>query len=277
MRRILLMVAAMLIPVVGLTLGISGTAGASTIKITCTTITGNSSSTIVISGCTGGNTGGSSSALPAAELANGGAVDWISGSVTTSNKPVLTGVSASHCPGYVKNAPTNPSAESFTATVASDTGDGMLLPATEAGEVCVGTGGAITILKKLTIEWSGSTIACTTITGNESSNITVGGCTGGHTGGGSVSLPAATLATGGTITWLSGGSTTIGKPTISGTSASKCPGYVKNAAHNPTAEKISTVVTSDTGDGLKLPGSGKGEVCITYAGAISAVGTLSIK
>ena len=53
---------------------------------------------------------------------------WVSGSTTTSGVPALTTVAATHCPGYVKNAATNPSADSFTASVTGDTGDGMLHP-----------------------------------------------------------------------------------------------------------------------------------------------------
>ncbi len=268
MRRVLLTAAAMLIPVAGLTLGIAGTAGAATGKITCTTLTGNAATTITISGCTGGNTGGSSQPLTAASLESGGTVTWVSGSTTTSAAPTLTAASATKCPGYVKKAATNPVAEDFTASVTGDTGDGILIPGTEAGAVCIGTDGSITALKALKISW-------TTITG--SSSLIVSGCTGGDTGGSSTSLSAATLATGGTITWSSGSSTTIGAPTITATSATKCPGYVKKAANNPTAENFTAAVTSDTGDGLKLPGTAKGAVCIGTDGSITALKPLTAK
>ncbi len=277
MRRILLTVVAMLIPAAGLTLGLSGTAGAATGKITCTTFTGNASSTLVISGCTGGNTGGSSQPLSALSLATGGTVTWVSGSTTTSGVPTLTTVAATHCPGYVKGAATNPSADSFTAAVTGDTGDGMLIPGTEAGEVCVGTDGSITALKALKISWTASTITCTTINGNASSTLTVTGCTGGNTGGGSTAIPATALALGGVIPWSSGGSTTIGAPTLTATGATHCPGYTKGAATNPTAEKFSAVVTADTGDGLKLPGTAKGAVCIGTDGSITALKPLAAK
>ena len=277
MRRILLTVAAMLIPAAGLTLGISGTAGAATGKITCTTFTGNASSTLVISGCTGGNTGGSSQPLSAVSLATGGTVTWVSGSTTTSGVPALTTVAATHCPGYVKNAATNPSADSFTSSVTGDTGDGMLIPGTETGEVCVGTDGSITALKALKISWTASSISCTGFSGNATSTTTVSGCTGGNTGGGSVPMTAATLAVGGTIHWLSGGSTTIGAPTLTPTSATHCPGYSKTAATNPVADKFSAVVTADTGDGLKLPGSAKGAVCIGTDNSITALKPLALK
>ena len=92
-----------------------------------------------------------------------------------------------------------------------------------------------------------------------------------------MALPALTLGTGGAITWLSGGSTTIGAPTLTPTSATNCPGYVKNAATNPTAEKFTAVVTADTGDGLKLPGSAKGAVCLGTDGSVTALKPLAAK
>jgi hypothetical protein len=274
MRKVLVTLAVLTVPISALTLGFAGTAGAAG-KLSCTTITGNASSTLVVSGCTGGNTGGSSEPVNATALATGGTVDWVSGSSTTIAAPTLTSISAKKCPGYVKGAASEPSAESFTASVTTDSGDGMLLPANAIGEVCISTSGAITALKAFTTTWSTSSVVCTTITG--SSTITVSGCTGGHTGGSSEPLSAATLATGGTIDWVSGGSTTVAAPTLSSTSATKCPGYVKGAATNPTAESFTTTVTADSGDGLKLPGSAKGAVCISASGSITALKPLSAK
>ncbi len=91
---------------------------------------------------------------------------------------------------------------------------------------------------------------------------------------GSQPLNAATLAVGGTITWLSGESTTIGAPTLAAASATKCPGYVKNGTAN---EGFTATVTSDTGDGLKLPGTAKGTVCLSGDGPISALKAFSVK
>ena len=274
MRKLLLTLAVLTVPISALTLGIAGTAGAAG-KMTCTTITGNVSTTIVVSGCTGGNTGGSSEPLAATALAAGGTVTWVSGSTTTIAAPSLTAVSPKKCPGYVKDASSNPGAESFTTVVTGDTGDGMLIPGAATGEVCVGTDGSITALKAMDFSWSTSSISCTTITG--SATITVSGCTGGDTGGSSEPLSAATLATGGTITWVSGGSTTISAPALTSTSAKDCPGYVKDAATNPSAEKFTATITADTGDGLKLPGEAKGAVCIGTDGSITALKPLAAK
>lgn len=276
LRRVLLTVAALLIPVAGVTLGFAGTAGAAG-GITCTTISGNASSTVTLSGCSGPNTGGGSKPVNALALEEGGTFTWLSNGTTTIGAPALTTESPKHCPGYVKNATSEPSGELFVATVTGDTGDGMLIPGSVSGEVCISTTGVISTLKEVKFKWSTSTIGCSTITGNASSTITVSGCTGGDTGGGSQALSAVDLATGGTITWLSGGSTTIGAPTLTSTAATKCPGYVKHATSEPTAEDFTATVSSDTGDGLKLPGSAKGAVCISQSGAISALKPLSAK
>ena len=276
LRRVLLTVAALLIPITGLTLGLAGTAGAAG-SIACTTISGNASSTVSLSGCSGPNTGGGSKPVTALDLATGGTFTWLSGGTTTIGAPTLTAGSPKKCPGYVKNASTEPSAESFTATVTGDTGDGILIPGIASGAVCIGTDGTISTLKEVKFKWASSDISCTTISGSASGNITVSGCTGGNTGGGSQPLTALDLATGGTITWLSGGSTTIGAPTLAATSATKCPGYVKNASSEPSAEKFTAVVSSDTGDGLKLPGSAKGAVCIGTDGSITALKPLAAK
>ena len=135
----------------------------------------------------------------------------------------------------------------------------------------------ITALKSFVFEYTGSSITCTAASGNISGNLTVSDCTGGNTGGGSSSFVALDLATGGTIPWLSGGSTTIGVPTTAATSAKSCPGYVKDGPSNPSAESFTATVTADTGDGLKLPGSAKGAVCIAADGTLSILKPLTAK
>jgi hypothetical protein len=256
--------AAMLIPVAGLTLGFAGTAGAAGGKITCTGLNGTAGGTITISGCTGGNTGGSSIPVTATTLETGGTIHWQSGSSTTIGAPTLTTISATKCPGYVKKAASEPTAESVSIPVTNDSGDGILLPGIGTGEVCIGNdaNATITLLKALKITWTKSTISCTTITGTAAGSVTVSGCTGGDTGGSSVSAPATNLEIGGTTNWVSGSSTTIGVPTLTTVSATHCPGYVKKAASEPSAESFTAVVNSDTGDGVALPGVAKGEVCI---------------
>jgi hypothetical protein len=111
-----------------------------------------------------------------------------------------------------------------------------------------------------------TTIVCTTLVGTVSGTSVISGCTGGNTGGHSNSLSSLSLVTGGPVSWVSGSSTTFGAPVVAATSAKKCPGYVKGATTNPTADKISGVVSADTGDGIKVPGKFKGAVCISAAG-----------
>ncbi len=215
--------------------------------------------------------------MNATALEEGGTFTWLSNGTTTIGAPALTTESPKHCPGYVKNASSEPSAHLFVATVTGDTGDGMLIPGSVSGEVCISTSGVISTLKEVKFKWSTSTISCSTISGTASGTSTVSGCTGGDTGGGSQPVNSTTLATGGTIDWLSGGSTTIGAPTLTSAPATKCPGYVKNASSEPTADDFTATVSSDTGDGLKLPGSAKGAVCISTTGVISALKPLSAK
>lgn len=121
------------------------------------------------------------------------------------------------------------------------------------------------------------TITCTSFTGTITGTAQVSGCTGGNTGGGSHAFTSASLATGGTIPWLSGGSITIGAPTLTSTSAKKCPGYVKGATSNPVADKVAGAVTADVGDGIKIPGKLKAEICISASGNLSALGPLTAK
>jgi hypothetical protein len=145
MRRVLLMAAALAIPVSGLSIVAlnGGVAGAAS-KISCTSINGTVTGTITISGCTGGNTGGSSKPTPTSTLASGGTIDWVSGSTTTFNQPTLKTVSAKKCPGYVKKGSNNPTAESASGTVTADTGDGIKVPGKFKGKVCVSPSGTIT-------------------------------------------------------------------------------------------------------------------------------------
>ncbi len=121
--------------------------------------------------------------------------------------------------------------------------------------------------------FAGTTIVCTTITDPSTGFIALSGCTGGNTGGGSQPVSVAALANGGTINWLhTPNTTTFAKPTtLVATSAKKCPGYVKGASSNPTAEKFAGVVTGDSGNGLKVPGKYSGAVCISTSGNITAL------
>jgi hypothetical protein len=145
----MLLVAALAIPVSGASfVALSTEAGAAT-SIVCTTITGNIASTLTVSGCSGGNTGGSSNPITATALATGGTIVWINSNSTTIGAPALAATSAKKCPGYVKGGANNPTAEKFKATVTADKGDGIKVPGKASGAVCIAKSGAITALKPL--------------------------------------------------------------------------------------------------------------------------------
>jgi hypothetical protein len=159
-----MLTAALAIPVSGAAVvGLTGPASAGAPKppkvtIVCTSITGSASSTVTVSGCTGGNTGGSSKPVPATALAAGGTIDWVSGATTTISAPTLTSTSAKHCPGYSKTntSSQNPSADKFAATVTGgsdvNTPPNMPLSGTAKGEVCIAPNGSITAPKPTKIK-----------------------------------------------------------------------------------------------------------------------------
>lgn len=148
-RRGFLVAAALVLPISGATaVALSGVAGAAT-SITCTTFNGTASGTSTISGCTGGNTGGSSEPFSSATFASGGVIHWVSGSTTTFGQPTLTSTSAKKCPGYVKGGSSNPTADKFTAPITADTGDGIKVPGSAKGAVCISSSGTITAVKPL--------------------------------------------------------------------------------------------------------------------------------
>ena len=124
-------------------------------------------------------------------------------------------------------------------------------------------------------------VTCTSMNGSvNSGSITLSGCTGTATpgtGGQSMTLSIAVLATGGNVTWINNNVTDFGAPAESSASAKKCPGYVKGAASEPSLTKFSGTVLSDN-TGLKVPGKYKGEVCIgnDANGTITAAKPLKI-
>lgn len=157
MRRILLLAAALAIPASGLSLALaSGPASAASGpkgKTTCSSITGTATGDITISGCVdsnGASTGGASEPVTAAELSAGGTVSFVSGTNAMFSAATLTATSAKHCPGYVKGAATNPTAEKFSGTVTASTA-GFKIPGKYSGEVCISSSLAITAPKPLKV------------------------------------------------------------------------------------------------------------------------------
>jgi hypothetical protein len=151
MRRTFLLAAALAIPLSGASFVLgTGQAGAA-VKIVCTTMSGNGASQIVISGCSGGNTGGASLPFTGSALASGGTIHWTSGSSTTIGAAKLTAISAKKCPGYVAGGTNNPMADKLTAPVAGDVGDGIQVPGVAKGAVCIATNLNVSALKPLKI------------------------------------------------------------------------------------------------------------------------------
>jgi hypothetical protein len=52
---------------------------------------------------------------------------------------------------------------------------------------------------------------------------------------------------------------------------------VKKGSSNPSADKFTASVTADTGDGIKVPGTAKGAVCISSSGSVTALKPLEAK
>jgi hypothetical protein len=124
---------------------------------------------------------------------------------------------------------------------------------------------------------NGKTV-CSTVSGTVTGTITVSGCVDANTastGGSSNPVGTTSLATGGTLTWINGKTITFTAATVTPTNPKKCPGYVKGAATNPTADKFTGGVTAST-SGMKIPGKIKGAVCISHAGAITALKPLKV-
>ena len=104
------------------------------------------------------------------------------------------------------------------------------------------------------------TIKCSGLSGTLTGTTTLTGCKGGNTGGSSTSL-GAKLASGGTITWTSGATTTVGTPTLATLSTSKCP--VIDGLKASSANKVTATVTAENGVGnLPIPGTFTGAACL---------------
>ncbi|HXW34407.1 MAG TPA: hypothetical protein VEJ87_07490 [Acidimicrobiales bacterium] len=145
MRRVLLTVAALAIPLSAATVTMTGgTAWAKGEKsITCKTVGGNPTGTVVISSCNG-NTGGGASVSGLA-LATGGVVTWNNGKTTTIGTPTLSS------PKNKKCSAAGDAVDAFTAPVTADT-TGLTSLGTASGEVCVNLGNStISDLKPIKI------------------------------------------------------------------------------------------------------------------------------
>jgi len=146
MRRVLLAVAALTIPVSAVTVAFGSPALAKAKaekSITCKKLSGSISATITVSSCNG-NTGGGSQALDATALATGGTITWSNSQSTTLGTPTLGSVTSKKCKA------TGDTAESFTMAVTADT-TGLSVLGTATGQVCITSSGSISALKPLKV------------------------------------------------------------------------------------------------------------------------------
>jgi len=107
---------------------------------------------------------------------------------------------------------------------------------------------------------------CKGIVGSITTTTTLTECTGGQTGGSSTPLGPA-LQQGGTITWTSGSTTTVGAPGLQ---------LVHTPGCNGTENAITAQVTADSGNGIKVPGTFTGTACLNLDGTITVVKPFTI-
>jgi hypothetical protein len=78
-------------------------------------------------------------------------VTWDSGFTSTFSAATLVSTSAKHCPGYVKNGSSNPSADKISGTLPGPDTAGFKIPGKYHGEVCISSTGDITNPKPLKV------------------------------------------------------------------------------------------------------------------------------
>jgi hypothetical protein len=105
-------------------------------------------------------------------------------------------------------------------------------------------------------------ISCGSMTGNIAKTVTLKKCTG-NTGKASKPLPAAALASGGTITWKNNKTTTV-TLTVKNGPGTKCA--IGDTEYDATGK-----VTADTTGSAKKGGKVAAKVCVNGAGAVTLV------
>ena len=105
-------------------------------------------------------------------------------------------------------------------------------------------------------------IACKRLAGTATGTVTLKRCTG-NTGGASQPLPAASLVSGGTITWVNSKTTTVKLTVTAGNNALCAAGSSEYDARGKT--------TADTTGSVIIGGRVKAHVCVDSVGNISLV------
>ena len=145
MRRIMLGIAALALPVTAATAGAvvsAGPAGASA-PVSCAKVTGNISGNLTLKGCGGGLGKGSA---PAVSLATGGTITWKGknkGSTTIGNVAVTSPGQGACAAGSTE--------EDFTGTVTANTSKANILGTGVAGQACVSAAGSVSLVKHTTL------------------------------------------------------------------------------------------------------------------------------
>ena len=107
-------------------------------------------------------------------------------------------------------------------------------------------------------------IKCSTMSGNVNNTINVTGCNGNT--GGSTTLTAATLASGGTIIWANSDTTTIAAPAVNQVTT----GVTCLVNKNVSEYSAKGMVTADTTGSAPVPGNYKIFFCLnSKTGAIT--------
>jgi len=121
--------------VVGLSGPASATQPAVTLKIKCTSLSGNVNTTVTLSGCNG-NSGGGSTPIMSSALQSGGTITWLNGKTTTIAAPALT-------PGT--NCPAGDTDLVAKAMVTADTTGSVTVGSKTKVEVCYNSSGTASL------------------------------------------------------------------------------------------------------------------------------------
>jgi hypothetical protein len=108
-------------------------------------------------------------------------------------------------------------------------------------------------------------IKCGKLTGTISTTVTLSKCSG-NTGGASKAMPAASLASGGTINWVNGKSTTV---TLKVSTTEHDTTETLTCPAGTTEYEAKGKVTADTTGSAPVGGVAKAEVCADSTGNLS--------
>lgn len=115
--------------------GSASASSAAALSVKCTTLTGNSGTTVMLSGCSG-NTGGASKALPITALVSGGTIKWKNLKTTKVGAPAIT-------PGTL--CPAGDTDDIAKSKILADTTHSVTVGSTTNIEVCIDGSGNLSL------------------------------------------------------------------------------------------------------------------------------------